>query len=441
MNIQIQDVSETRKSLVASFDAAEIAAEHKAVVGEFIKVARIPGFRPGKAPVAMVAKRHAKEILEEFRKRVVTKAYRESIEESKLDVVSVINVEEGEITADAEASITVTVDVQPEFELPEYEGIPTTSEPTDSTEEEVEKTIETMRAERADFKVAERAAGKGDYVKLSYEGTVAGQPILEIAPDKQVYGKVPQTWEEVEGENEGLIPGLGKNLDGVSVGDKKEVNVSFPADFAAVPALAGKDAVYAIEVLEVRERVLPEIDEEFLKAHQADDIEGLKTNIRNHIKMQKEGRNRNEQRRQVTEALISRVSVSAPESMVEGETQSVLRQFVDENMRRGVSAEKLEADKEELYDNARKAALTRVQSQLILAKIAQKEEVKVEEADMNQFIYQQAMQSGQAPDKFVKELTKNRDQLRSIQQSILFNKTLDLLVSKSSVTEATAPSA
>ncbi len=438
MNIQTQDVSETRKSLVASFDAAEIAAEHKAVVGEFIKVARIPGFRPGKAPVAMVSKRHAKDITEEFRKRVVTKAYRSAIEESKLEVVSVINVEEGEISADAEATITVTVDVQPSFELPEYENIPTTTQSTVATDEEVEKTIEAMRAERTDFKVADRAAAKGDYVKLAYEGAIEGTPILEIAPDKQVYGKVPQTWEEVEGENEGLIPGLGQHLNGLKVGDKKDVAISFAAEFTAVPALAGKDAVYAVEVLEVRERVLPEIDEAFLQAHQADDLDGLKTNIRNQIKLQKEGRNRSEQRRQVTEALISKVTVSAPESMVEGETQSVLRQFVDENMRRGVPAEKLEADKEELYDNARKAAITRVQSQLILAKIAEKEAVKVDEADMNQFIYQQAMQSGQAPDKFVKELTKNRDQLRSIQQSILFNKTLDLLVSKSSVTEAAA---
>ncbi len=438
MNIQTQDVSETRKSLVASFDAAEIAAEHKAVVGEFIKVARIPGFRPGKAPVAMVSKRHAKDITEEFRKRVVTKAYRSAIEESKLEVVSVINVEEGEISADAEATITVTVDVQPSFELPEYENIPTTTQSTVATDEEVEKTIEAMRAERTDFKVADRAAAKGDYVKLAYEGAIEGTPILEIAPDKQVYGKVPQTWEEVEGENEGLIPGLGQHLNGLKVGDKKDVAISFAAEFTAVPALAGKDAVYAVEVLEVRERVLPEIDEAFLQAHQADDLDGLKTNIRNQIKLQKEGRNRSEQRRQVTEALISKVTVSAPESMVEGETQSVLRQFVHENMRRGVPAEKLEADKEELYDNARKAAITRVQSQLILAKIAEKEAVKVDEADMNQFIYQQAMQSGQAPDKFVKELTKNRDQLRSIQQSILFNKTLDLLVSKSSVTEAAA---
>jgi trigger factor len=438
VNIQTQDVSETRKSLVASFDATEIAAEHKAVVGEFIKVARIPGFRPGKAPIAMVTKRHAKEILEEFRKRVVTKAYRSAVDESKLAVVSVINVEEGEITPDTAASITVTVDIQPEFELPEYEGIPTTVLPSEASDEEVEKTVEAMRAERVDFKPTERAAAKSDYVKLSYEGTLDGQPILEIAPDKQIYGKVPQTWEEVEGENEGIIPGLGKNLDGLKVGDKKEVNVSFPADFEAVPALAGKDAVYAIEILEVREKILPEIDAEFLKAHQADDLDGLKTNVRNQIKLQKEGRNRSDQRRQVTESLLSKVSISAPESMVEEETQSILRQFVNENMRRGVTAEKLEADKEELYDKARNAAITRVQSQLMLAKIADKEKVRIEERDMNEFIYQQAMQSGQAPEKFVKELTKNRDQLRSIQQSILFNKTLDLLVSKSSVTETAA---
>ena len=438
MNIETQDISDTRKSLVASFDAAETAAEHKAIVAEFTKMARLPGFRPGKAPAAMVQKRYAKEIKEEFHKKVMTKAYQSSIEDSKLQVLNVVNVEEGEIEPDAPATITVTVDVQPEFELPEYEGIATTAEPTDATDEEVDKTIENMRAERADFSVVEREAAKSDYVKLAYEGSIDGKPILEIAPDKQIYGKVPQTWEEVEGEHEGLIPGLGKQLAGMKAGDKKDLDVEFPAEFAAVEALAGKKAVYAVEVLEVRERLLPEIDDEFLKAHQADDLDGLKTNVRNNIKMQKDSRNRSEQRRQVTEALIEKVSFHAPESLVENETQSVLRQFIDQNMRQGVTQEQLEGDKEALYANARKAGESRVVSQLILAKIAEKEKVTVEEADMNQFIYQQAMRSGQAPDKFVKELTKNREQLRSIQQSILLDKTLDLVVSKAKVTESAA---
>lgn len=440
MNIETQDLSDTRKSLVATIEADEVATEHQAIVKEFVKLAKMPGFRPGKAPAAMVQKRYQKEITEEFRKKIMTKAYQSSIEDSKLEVLNVVNVEEGEITPDAAAKITVTVDVHPQFELPEWEGLPTTVEPTDATDDEVEKTLENMRAERADFKEVEREAAKGDYVKLAYEGAIDGKPILEIAPDKQIYGKVPQTWEEVEGENEGVIPGLGKLLGGLKVGDKKDVNISFPADFSAVEALAGKDAVYAVEVLEVRERVLPEIDEEFLKAHQADDLDGLKASIRNNIKLQKDSRNRSEQRRQVTEALIGKVSFHAPESLVENETQSVLRQFVDQNMRQGVTAEQLEGDKEALYANARKAGESRVVSQLILAKIAEKEKVQVEEADMNQFIYQQAMRSGQAPDKFVKELTKNREQLRSIQQSILLDKTLDLVVSKSTVTEGAAKS-
>jgi len=438
VNIETQDISDTRKSIVASFEADEIAAEHKAIVAEFTKLAKLPGFRPGKAPAAMVQKRYGKEIKEEFRKKVMTKAYQSSIEDSKLEVLNVVDVQEGDIEPDAPATITVTVDIQPEFDLPEYEGLATTVEPSDASDEEVDKVIENMRAERADFKTVERESGKSDYVKLAYEGTVDGKPILEIAPDKQIYGKVPQTWEEVEGENEGLIPGLGKQLAGLKAGDRKDVEIEFPAEFSAVEALAGKKASYAVEILEVRERVLPEIDEEFLKAHQADDLDGLKTNVRNHIKMQKESRNRSEQRRQVTEALIEKVSFHAPESLVENETQSVLRQFIDQNMRQGVTQEQLESDKEALYANARKAGESRVTSQLILAKIAEKEKVKVEEADMNQFIYQQAMRSGQDPNKFVKELAKDRDQLRSIQQSILLDKTLDLVVSKATVTESAA---
>ena len=94
---------------------------------------------------------------------------------------------------------------------------------------------------------------KGDYIKLAYEGSVDGGKIADIAGDKQLYAKVPQTWEEVEGANEGIIPGLGKHLAGVAKGDKKTVPVTFPANFQPVPALSGKTAEYALEILEVRE--------------------------------------------------------------------------------------------------------------------------------------------------------------------------------------------
>jgi trigger factor len=433
VNVQLNSVSDTRKNLVVTLDPSEVDTEHQAVVAEFGQMARIPGFRPGKAPAAMVAKRFGKEIAEEFKQKVVSKAYRSALEQQKLDVLNVVNVEPGKVEAGLSALITITVDVRPDFTLPEYVGLATEVAPVESTDAEVDAVIEGLRGERAEFKAAERPAAKGDYVKLGYEGTIDGKPIAELVPDKQIYGKVPQTWEEVDGANEGVIPGLGKQLAGVKAGDKKSVTIAFPADFAAVPALAAKSAVYAVEVQEVRERALPPLDEAFFKANQVDDLAGLQASVRNNLKLQKEYQNRSEQRRQVIDALADKVDFAVPDSLVENETQGVLRQFIEENMRRGIPQEQFENDKKSLFENARKAAAKRVKVQLMLAKIAEAEKLTVSEKDIDAFIYREAMRTQQKPDKLVKALTSDREQLRAVQQSIIFDKSVDFLVSKAKV--------
>lgn len=435
VNVQLDTISDTRKNLVVTLDKSEVEAEHQAVVAEFTKLARLPGFRPGKAPAAMVIKRYAKDIADEFKQKVVAKAYREGLEKQKLEVLSVVKVEPGTIEPGLSAAVTVTVDIRPEFKLPNYVGLPTTVASTEATDEEVEKVIEGLRSERAEFKVATRAAQKGDYLKLSYEGTIDGKPVADLVPDKQIYGKVPQTWEEVEGENEGVIPGLGRQLAGLATGDKKTVTIAFPAEFPAAPALAGKQAAYAVEVQEIRERVLPALDEAFFKANQVDNLEGLKASVRNNLKLQKEYQNRAEQRRQVTEALAGAVDFAVPESLVESETQSVLRQFIEENMRRGVTQDQFEKDKKELFESAKKAAAKRVKLQLVLAQIAEAEKIQVAEKDIDSFIYREAMRSNQKPDKLARDLAKNRDALRSVQQSIIFDKAVDFLVSKATVSD------
>jgi trigger factor len=434
VNVQVNNVSATRKSLVVTLEPSEVDAEHQAVVGEIAKLARIPGFRPGKAPAAMIAKRFSKEISEDFKQKVVAKAYRNALEQEKLDVINVVNIDEGTIATGEPANVTITLDVRPDFALPEYTGLPTEITPTDPTDAEVENVIQGLRSERADFKAADRPAQKGDYVKLAYEGTIDGKPITDLAPDKQLYGKVPQTWEEVEGANEGVIPGLGRQLAGVKPGDKKEVAITFPPDFAAVPALAGRHATYAIEVQEIRERVLPALDAEFFKSQQVDDLAALQTQVRNNLKMQKEYQNRTGQRRQVTEQLGSMVDFPVPDSLVDRETQSVLRNFIEENMRRGVPQEQFEKDKKQLFEGARKAAQNRVKLQLILAKIAENEKIEVSNDDLNNYLYREAMRSGQKPDKLAKTLATDREQLRSVQQSIIFDKAVDFLVSKAKVT-------
>jgi len=436
VNVQLNHLTATRKSIVVALDAAEVDTELAAVVREISQLARIPGFRPGKAPAAMVLKRFAKEVAGELRQKVVGKAYEAAQEQQKLQVVNVVKVEEGEIKAGAAASITLTLDIQPEFSLPAYTDLPTEVAPTDVADAEVTRVIEGLRAERADFKAAERPAAKGDYVKLSYAGTIDGHPITDLAGDKQLYAQAPQTWEEVEGEHDGVIPGLGRQLAGLEVGGKRSVTVSFPADFSPVPALAGKAVAYAVEIQEVRERVLPALDEAFFKAQQVDDLAGLQAKVNSNLKLQKDYENRQAQRRQVTEKLAAAVDFQVPDSLVDAETQGVLRQFIEENMRRGVPAEQFEKDKKELFQGARQAATNRVKLQFILGRIAEQEKLEVTNEDLNNFIYREAMRTQQKPDKLAQALGADRAQLRSVQQSIIFDKAVDFVVSKAKVSVA-----
>jgi trigger factor len=439
VNIEIKDVSATRKQLIASLDQDEVAAEHQAVLAEYIKHARIPGFRPGKAPATLVARQFGKNITDEFKQRVTGKAYRDGLKQSKLDALNVTAIDGGDaIAPDTAATLTFTVDIRPAFDLPEYNGLPTEIAPTEPSDADIEATLNGLRAERAEFKTSTEPAKKGDYVKLAYEGSIDGKPIAEILPEKQIYGKVPQTWEEVEGAHEGVIPGLGQHLAGVKNGDKKTIEIHFPAAFETAPPLAGKTAAYAIEVLEIRTRELPALDETFFKTQQAASLDELKTRIRDELKTRKEHENRRRQRGQIQETLNAQVDIEAPLSLVEEETQNVLRNIIGENMRRGVPEEEFEKHKKELYDNARLAAEKRVKTRLILAKIAEQEKIEVTTSDIDAFIYREAMMSRANPEKLVKELADNRDRLRAVQQTIIFDKTLDLLVSKATVT-TTAP--
>jgi trigger factor len=434
VNVQLNNISATRKTLVVTLDQTEVDSEHQVVLGDFTKNARLPGFRPGHAPAPIVARRFSKEIGDEFKHKVVARAYRGAIDQQKLEVLNIVDVNEGTIAPGAAASITVTVDVRPDFSVPDLAGLATEVESTDATDAEVEEAIRKLRLERADYKVADRPAAKGDFVKLAYDGAVDGKPIAELAPDRQLYGKAPQTWEEVEGEQGGVIPGLGAQLKGVRAGDRKVITITFPREFPPLPVLAGKSAAYSLEIQEVRERVLPPVDAKFLEAQQVPDLAGLQERIRGNLRIQKEFRNRVAQKRQVCDRLVASVDFPLPDSLVESETQGVLRQFIEENMRRGVPAEQFEKDKKSIVERGREAASRQVKLQLILAKIAEAEKIQPTQADFDAYIHREAARRNQRPEKFGGELAQNNEALRSAQQAIVFDKTVDFLVSKSRVT-------
>lgn len=438
MNVTTNDISETRKNLLVTVSGEEIASEEKTVLKTIAKQARVPGFRPGKAPENVIRQRYRRELGDELNRSLSRKIYEKALGDSGLDVYSVVKFGDGEtFKSGEESTVEITVDVTPPFELPPYKGIQTTPPSTEVGDAEIDEAIERLRRERADFTVVERAAGQGDYVRLGYEGVIDGEPLeakLGDEPRLRVWGKAENTWEEA-GTDEAKQYGVPSIIDaivGMGAGDEKTVEHTFAEDFP-VEDLRGKTARYAVKVEEVRERRLPELDEAFLKSAQVETIEELKDRVLTQLENAKEREAEEAKRRQVIDFLSQRVEFPLPESAVESETQNVMGRIMVENMQRGIKEEEFEKNKEALHGQSEQIARRDLKVQLILSRIAKEEEIKLEEEDLQQAIVAMASRQRTPVDEFVRELQKDRSKLLRIQRQVLFGKTLDFLVNESRV--------
>jgi trigger factor len=431
----VQDINPTRKTIAVSVTSEEITKQEAKLIKDFQRQAKIPGFRPGKAPENMVRSRFAKDIQQELKQRIISQAHQEGVAGADFEVFTIVELEEGEITSGQDAVITFTVDVIPEFNLPAYEGLKVSAEPTDASDEEVTKMLDQILSQRAEFNVAEKAAEKGDYVQCGYEGKIGDELVADLVPDATMYGSQKTTWEEAGSEDAPGVRAIIDGLVGMKAGDAKEVTMEFPEDFKP-EALAGKTAVYSLEAKEVRQKVMPEMDEAFFKSLQVKDEAELRERIAENISNQKKQQNANAERQQITEELLKAVDFPIPESGVERETESVLRDFMRRNMQQGVSAEEFEKHKESLHEGASKAAHDRLKSRLILTKIAEKEKIKVENEDFSRMIMMEAQQSGQNPEKVVKELRKDQSRINDMRREIILGKTMDWLLEKAERSEA-----
>jgi trigger factor len=433
MNIEQKDISPTRKAILAHYSADEVSAEEKAVLAEFIQFAKIPGFRPGKANPAMVQKQYAKEISRELNQRLVQKAHEDGLGKSEQRIYGIVDIETGEIVSGKKATINFSVDIIPKFDLPEYEGVKVKSAPTEANDKEIDQMIGYILGQRAEFKPVEKVIEKGNYVQCSYTGKIGDTLIEEIAPNEAMYGTQKSTWEEAGAENAPGVPAIVEGLIGMQKDETKEVEMDFPKDFK-IEALAGKKATYEIKVTDIREKILPEMDEAFFQSMQVKDEEAFREQIKGTIEQRKENEIANGNRQQIVDHLIEFVTVPLPESGIDSERESILKDFMQKNMQQGVSAEDFEKNKEALHESATKMAESRLKSFIILDMIADKESIKVDNDDLNRAIIQQASMTGQKPEAFVKELKKDRSKIDAMQRDIKIGKTLNFLMEKADIT-------
>lgn len=432
MNLTIEDITETRKKLHVSFASEEVEKEQGKILKDFSGHARISGFRPGKAPQSLIRQRYKKELAEELDRKITSLAYEMAVKESEMDIFAVIDLAKEEIKSAEEGDLTITVDINPDFDLPDYKEIPTQITSTEVTDKEIDEAINEFRKQRSSFEEVTRAAEKGDFIKVSYNGMIGDQSIAELVPDAKIYGKQENTWEEAGGEEGTGIKAVVDGLVGMNVDEEKEVEMEFPSDLP-VEALAGKKAVYHMKVHEVRERVLPDIDEKLLGTMKMENLDQFRNRVSDELKASKDASNRSNQRQQIHDRLSERIEFPLPESAVESETQALMQDLMAQNFRRGVSEEEMEKHKEEIFQNARLAAIDRVKTNLLLNRISEKESIAVDEKDMQQCLVREAISSGSQPEKFIKEIRRDRDRLANIHQSIRMNKTWDMLVEHSIV--------
>src|SRR5438128_8083084 len=320
MKVQVEKKPESISTLKIELPPDEVSKEWDTIANGFARFAKIPGYRPGKAPLALIDKRFRKEIQDEVTKKLVSKSYREAIEQKKLRVASLTNLEEVHFGEDKSMRFQATVVTAPEFKLPNYKNIPVELSDTKVTEAEIDATRERLRDQTADFvDVPERAAQMDDFVVIDFEGTVDGKPIGEVAPQasKNLHGG-KKFWVHLAADN--FLPKFCEQIVGQKRGETRQITIVFPADFP-VKELATKEANYAVTLQEIREKVLPARDDALAnKLLPGKSLAELRHTIEHDLEHEKEHEVERAKETQIVKYLHEKIQFDLPTSVLRNGT-------------------------------------------------------------------------------------------------------------------------
>jgi trigger factor len=432
MNVTVQNLAPCKKLVRVEVETETVDKTFDSISKEFQREAAFPGFRPGKAPLDMVLRKYDKDIQSEVKKKLISDSYKKAVEEQKLDVLGYPDIEEIQFSRGQPLQFAATIETAPEFELPEYKGLVVKREARSVTDADVERALEALREPHATFKTEDRPVQTGDIAVVNYTGSSDGQPLTALAPDAARLAEQKNFWVDVPSSS--FIPGFAEQLIGAKAGEHRAVTVDFPANFVT-PELAGKKASYDVEVLEVKTKVLPAIDETFAKNFGAENLEKLRAGVRKDLENELSFKQTRDIRNQVIGSLLQRVNFELPATAVAQETRNVVYNIVRENQKRGVSRELIEKQKDQIFSAATNQSKDRLKVAFLLQKIAEKEDIKVSQEEIANRINHLATMYDIPPDKFLKDLQK-RNGLIEIYDQVMNEKVLDMLQQQAKIEDA-----
>lgn len=404
-------------------DAKSVDEVFDSVTKEFQKQAALPGFRPGKAPREMVLKKYNAEITDEAKRKLIGDNYRKALEEKKLNVIGYPDIEEITFGRGQNLQFAATVETAPEFDMPDYKGLPAKREDKTVTDADVDRALGLLAQQHMTFETVARETKMGDIAVVNYKGSSDGKPITDTAPTARGLTEKKNFWLDIEPN--AFIEGFATQMVGAKAGDKRSINIDFPADFVT-KELQNKKGVFEVEIVEVKEKISPPVDDALAKKYGAESLEKLRAGVRVDLENELKHSQARSVRGQIIQGLLSKVQFDLPETPVANVTRNVVYDIVRENTQRGVSRDVIEKQKDEIYTTAAASAKERVKLAFLVGRIAEQEKISVTQEDVLRRAQQLAAMNQIPLDKFLKEVQK-RNGVQELYDQVAHEKVLEFL--------------
>lgn len=436
MNITIERQEKCLATLRVEVPSATVNAEKSKILASYAKQAKIPGFRPGKAPLAVIEKRFQNDIKEEVESRLINQSLQESLKKENLKVLDFGNPNNLSFTQDGGFRYDTVLTLAPDITLPDYKGIAVTVPSNEVSEEDLNTQIDGLRQRFAEFTDIEgRSAALEDFCVIDFTSTLDGEPLEQALGRPTGYlGGREGFW--VRMQDDSFLPGFADQLVGLNIGDTKDVSITIPDDFP-LEAIRQKDIVFHVTIKELKSQVLPELNDEFAVKLMGPEktIDDLKAAITDGMKTNKQKEIDDMKINQMIAHFDQAVEFEIPETLLQAETQNQADALVQSAAQSGMNDEEITSQREALLDTAAAQAKTNIKTNFILQEIAEKENIVVNDNELVQHLLSIAQKRKEDPSKFIKALQRN-GQIPGIRNSLLINKALDFLLEHASVTES-----
>jgi trigger factor len=421
----LETLNPTRVKLTVEVPFEELKPSLDAAYRKIGSQVTIPGFRKGKVPPRVIDQRFGRAtVLDEAVNDALPKFYGEALEANDVSPLGQPEVDVTSFEDGQQLTFTAEVDVRPEFDLPDYDGIEVTVDDAEVSDAEVDEQLDGLRERFATLTGVDRAAADGDFVSIDLSAAVAGEAVDDLTAKGLSY-QVGQG---------SLLDGLDEAITGLAAGEKAD----FPTTLVGGDH-AGEEATVTVEVKSVKERELPDLDDDFAQtASEFDTLDELRADVRTRVEGMKGVQQGVQARDRVLEALLAKVEIPLPEGVIKAEidsrNHSLAHQLEAANMTKadflaaeGQSEEEFDAD----IEQSTRGAMT---AQFVLDKVVEKEQLSVNEAELTQHILRTASRYGMGPDQFAQQVVQ-AGQVPVLVSEVVRGKALALVLERAKVVD------